>query len=286
MFLGLWEHKVRSNPQVSVVKRKEVQRMKAKKRTKRGRRGLMITGIVVLAAAILLMLFLLMFQVRKIEVTGNTYISENEVVQWIQLDPYGSNSFYLWAKYKYTEPTQHSSLEAVEVKLKNPWTLSVRVYEKKMVGFVCYGNDFVYFDREGKVLAKDQEFRDGVPLIEGLTVSGAELYEILPVEDETIFNVILEATQMLAKYEVTADRIVSKDSELYLYFDSICVQIGNSNLENRVIQIPPILEKLDGKRGLLHLESYQNNDSMISFEENVWPEGMQDEEETESDQNE
>jgi len=276
--------------------------MKPRKKSKRRNRGLLLTGIIVLAAACLVVLFLMLFQVRKIEVSGNTYMPEAEVAEWIQSDRYATNSFYIWAKYKFTEPTEHPSLEAVEVKLKNPWTVSVRIYEKKMVGFVYYENDFVYFDREGKVLAKDLEFRDGVPLIEGLIVSGAELYETLPVEDETIFETILEATQMLAKYEMRADRIVCLDSELYLYFGSICARVGNINLENRIIQIPPILEELGDKRGLLHLENYQNADSLISFEENVWPDEMQNEEspdkesqegenqsnqgETESDQNE
>lgn len=255
--------------------------MKSGKRTKSGRRSLMIAGIAVVAVLLVLVLFLLLFQLRGIEVTGNTYVSQDEVAEWVQEDRYATNSLYLWAKYKFTDPTLYPALDGVEVNLKNPWTISVRVYEKKMVGFVYDETNYVYFDGEGMVLAIDMEFRDGVPFIEGLTVSGAVLYETMPVEEASVFEVILEATQVLEKNEIATDRIVIKDSELYLYFSSVCARLGNTNLENRIIQIPPILEKLEDKKGTLHLENYQNSDSYISFDENVWPDEAQNEAQSE-----
>jgi len=245
--------------------------MKVRKRTNKIRRGWKAAGITALIAAVLLVGVLLLFNIQEIEVSGNQYLTDQEVAEWVQKDKYATNALYLLMKFKFGDPELHPNIETAEVKLKNPWTVSVRVYEKKMVGFIFDGNNMVYFDREGNVLEISMEFRDGVPLIEGLTVSEAELYQLLPVVDEKTFDVILEATRMIEKYELSADRIVCIDSEVYLYFGSICVRVGVENLENRIIQISPILEKLEGKKGLLHLENYQDSNSVISFEENVWP---------------
>lgn len=251
--------------------------MKIKKGRRKKWRGIFIAGFVVLSLAILIVLFLILFQVRKINITGNSYVTEEQIVSWIQEDDYMSNSVYAWAKYKFTEPEQHPSLEAIEVNVKNPWTISVKVYEKTLVGFVYYDNHYVYFDHEGVVQEKSLVLHEGVPLIEGLPITGAVIYEKLPIDEEKIFEVILETTQMLSKYEIVADRVLCIDSELYLYFGAVCVRVGNSNIENRVIQIPPILEKLEGRKGILHLEKFKNSGDMISFEENVWPEEQQEE---------
>jgi len=245
--------------------------MKVKKRTKKIRRGWKVAGITALIAAVLLVGVLLLFHVQEIKVSGNQYLTDQEVAEWVQKDKYTTNALYLWAKFKFGAPELHPNMETLEVKLMNPWTISVRVYEKKMVGFVFDRNNMVYFDREGNVLEISMEFRDGVPLIEGLTANTAKLYQSLPVADEKVFDAILEVTRMMEKYELSADRIVCIDSELYLYFGSICVRVGAENLENRIIQIPPILKKLEGKKGLLHLENYQDSNSMINFDENVWP---------------
>ena len=41
----------------------------------------------------------LLFQTKKIEVTGNQYCQEKELVEWIQKDKYAFNSLYIWWKY-------------------------------------------------------------------------------------------------------------------------------------------------------------------------------------------
>lgn len=229
-------------------------------------------AMVVLLIAILLITVLLFCHVRRINIVGNKFVTDEEIADWIQSDRYADNSLYVWQKYKSGRFIMHPKLEAVEVSLKNPWTLKVRVYEKKMVGFVSYEDNFVYFGRDGFVLAIDREYRDGIPPIEGLPVSGAKLNEKLPVEDKEIFESLLKATQTMAKQNLTANRIVCQDGEIFLYFGRVCAQIGKSNLESRILQIPPILEKLGDKKGTIHLEHYQDNKDMISFSSDVWPE--------------
>ena len=47
-----------------------------------------------------------------------------------------------------------------------------------------FGDDCVYFDKDGIVLAQTTEWWDDVPCIEGLAVDKVTLYEELPVSKE------------------------------------------------------------------------------------------------------
>ena len=62
-----------------------------------------------MAAALLGYLILLLFEVKKIEVKGTVYTSEQEVLDWVQEDKYSSNSLYILWKYGSKETKQASS---------------------------------------------------------------------------------------------------------------------------------------------------------------------------------
>lgn len=231
-----------------------------------------ITLSVMLFCAVLIA-FLLLFQVRKIEVEGNKYLMEHEVRQWIQNDDWAANSISLIVKYNLTEAELLPALEDVKIGLKNPWTVSIRVKEKNVVGYLIVDDDFVYFDEDGIVLEKSREWRDELPCIEGLSVKKVELFKELPIakKDKNVFKYLKEMTAALEKYELSPKKVVCHESQLYLYFDNKCVSLGNSNFAEKISQIPPILDKLGKKKGTLHLENYDESNTTISFEKGVLP---------------
>ena len=47
--------------------------------------------------------------------------------------------------------------------------------------------------------------------------------------------------------------------------------LGNENIENRISQITPIMEKLGEQSGTLHLENYDSENTIISFDKDVLP---------------
>jgi cell division protein FtsQ len=51
-----------------------------------------------------------------------------------------------------------------------------------------------------------------------------------------------------------------------LYFNGVCVKLGKSNFDKKIVELPPILEKLEGKEGTLFMEHYTSG--RISFKEN------------------
>lgn len=223
--------------------------------------------------SLLMIVFLLVFQIRTIEVTGNTYMSKEEVLAFVQEDELATNSVYLLCKFHFTEYELPRGVEAITVKMKAPWRVKVTVKEKKIAGGILLNDEYVYFDKDGLVLEKSYEPREEIYYIEGLELSGAQTGQKLVVSeaDERVFSMMAEISEALEKRELAPDQILYQDAGFYLYFDQICAELGNSNLTQRIAQVPPILKKLTEKKGTLHLENYGQTSTTVSFEKNVLP---------------
>lgn len=244
---------------------------KGKKRIKK--RTILGAILIIMIACTVMIVFLLLFQVRGIEVEGNRYLTTQEVADWMCQDDLSSNSVYLMWKYHFSDYELLPAIEEVKVGMKSPWTVKVTVKEKRIVGYIILGDDFVYFDKDGIVLAKTREWWDDVACIEGLSVKEVKVFEELPVSkaNKKAFQQLLEMSASLKKYELKPERITCVGSEIYLYFGKVCVNVGDENLPDRIAQITPILEKLGNKKGTLHLENYSENNTTSSFEKGVLP---------------
>ena len=83
------------------------------------------------------------------------------------------------------------------------------------------------------------------------------------MDNEKVFSYIVELTKEIKKNDLEPDRIVWEDNSMDLYFENVCVRLGRSRFDEKVVQLPPILEKLEGKTGVLDME-YYNEASQIS----------------------
>lgn len=249
------------------------EREKPSKRTIR--RGIAVLVIVfVMLVCILMITLLLIFQIRKIKVNGNTYLTAAEIQDWVEQDDAFGNSLYLMYKVHFTDFELLPTMEDAKIKMVNPWTIQVDVTEKKAVGYIVMPDEeCVYFDEDGRALAKTTEWWDNIPRVDGITISDVTLYEELPVskENKKAFKSLLEISTTLAKYELVPTSLSVVDSEVYLYFGNKCVILGHENIEKRIAQITPILEKLGDQKGTLHLEDYSEKNTTISFEKDFLP---------------
>ena len=78
-------------------------------------------------------------------------------------------------------------------------------------------------------------------------------------------------TSFSSKCDLAPDKIVCSGSDLYLFFGNKCVNVGHTNLEERIMQISPILEKLGDQGGTLYLENFNTDNITITFEKDVIP---------------
>lgn len=244
---------------------------KNEKRQKKTGHALYAFVVLILGIAIIAMAILLLFHVQVIEISGNKYINSSEIAASIQSDKNAKNSLYLMGKSMMGKITFPKAVESARVRMKAPWIIKVTVKEKKIVGYTIVEDEYVYFDDKGIVLSKSEVLMEKIPYIEGISVPEAKLYKELPVDEKRVFRNILEATKSFEKYKIKPERIVSSGAELTVYIGGVCAELGSGDMELKIAQIPPILQKLEGKSGTLDLRYYKETSEIISFKEGELP---------------
>lgn len=252
----------------------EVEERTRKKRKHKKKKGfghyLYAFVVLVLTIANISLALLLLTYVQDISVSGTKYSEEGEIVEWIQEDPLTRNSLYtLWKFNSGSYDDMPAYLDDVSVSLGAPWKVKVKVQEKEIMGCILSDGTYMYIDKEGLVLKESAESMERIPVIEGLAVGEVSLFEKIEVEDEKIFSYIANISDEIQQNELSPDRIVWEEDSMNLYFGDICVQLGKSNFDEKLVQVAPILEQLEGKSGTLHLEHYNSLSSKISFVDNT-----------------
>jgi cell division protein FtsQ len=158
-------------------------------------------------------------------------------------------------------------VEKMSVDCVSPDTVKIIVYEKSVAGYVEYLGKYMYFDKDGIVVESAEEPTEGIPQVTGLNFDYVVLYEKLPVANDEIFQDILDITQLLTKYEISADKIYfDQDEEMTLYFEDIRVRLGDSsNIDDKIISLKAILPQLEGQKGVLRMENYDESVKSITF---------------------
>ena len=241
--------------------------MKKKKRRKKWPVVIgILMGLFILAAGAVVL-----FRTRTVEVEGNSIYSENTIATWVQKDKLSVNTLYLLVKYNFLDSELPVGVEQMDVSLKNPWTVHVKVEEKELAGYVDCSGTYLYFDQNGIAVLKTKKQIEDAPYIEGLTFdeSDVEIGKTLPVEDDSIFGKIVDASRYLKKYSLAPDRISCVEGDVRLYFGIVEVLLGDGGYEEKLQQVEPILDKLaelyPKTAGTLHLENYDSASDAISF---------------------
>lgn len=237
-----------------------------KKRRKKRSHRLYAFVVLLFGFAIIVLAFLLLFHVQKIEVSGNDYLTEEEIIDAVQDDRLSKNSLYILGKYAVGRGTVLPCLDQIKVRMKSPWVLKVEVREKPIVGYIQNGEKYEYFDKEGLVVFESSVLKEGLPYIEGIEVGEIRLYHRLKSGDTRIFEQILETSKEVTKYELVTDRIVCEEDNICLYVGNVRICLGESVSSAQIAQIEPILEKLGNQEGTLHLEHYSEMNQTITFE--------------------
>lgn len=225
-----------------------------------------------LGIVIICLTLMILFYVQRIEIQGNEYCTDKEIAEIIQNDRFSINTLYVVAKYKTGKGEVPAGIESMSVRLKNPWTLSVSVVEKKAIGYFEHKKKRVYFDKEGTVILNGLIIVKDIPVVEGIKFKNVKQYKQLDCENPAVFDEINFTVQEMEKQELAVDKILYIDDRMYVYTGRICVSLGMDVTEDKIAQIKPIKKKLKKKKGTLHLENYSTGNETITFAIGEFPE--------------
>ena len=107
---------------------------KRKKQRREKRKGLIAAAVLLLVLLLAGVLAVTLFRIRDVEVTGNSFYSAQEIEDRVITDKYSQNSLYLYLKYKYFGQEELPFIDKLEISLKSPGKVRIRVYEKSIIG--------------------------------------------------------------------------------------------------------------------------------------------------------
>lgn len=244
--------------------------MREKRRKKARWKMILITILsLILVITVSALIVVKVFVVKNVKVQGNVLYDEALIKSTVLNDDYSWNSLYVFLKYTFLETEELPFIDTMEIKLENPNTLSIKVYEKGMMGYLYIPaiGENAYFDKDGFVVETSTRVIKDVPRIEGLQCTEVVLYEQLPT-DSKLLKQMLTLTQALKREELDPEIIrYGVANEPVLVYGSIEVALGSTEfLTQKVERIKKILPELKDMSGTLHLENWTESTTNIVFD--------------------
>lgn len=235
--------------------------------SRRKRKGIVIAAILFILAVCIGILAMQRIDNKSIIIEGNEKYTNDEMINFIFKSNWDKNPFMLYYKTKYGNQKRIPFVDTYEVEIISLNNVKITVYEKKIIGYVYYMGTNMYFDKDGTVVESSGEVLEGVPLVTGLNFDKIVLYEELPVGNDEVFNLILDTTQTLQKYNIGVDKIyISDGKEVTLYISEIEVLLGSdTDMNDKIRSLNDMLPNLEGLSGTLDLRIYNENSTGYTF---------------------
>ena len=216
---------------------------------------MILTAILIIAmlAGLCAILIWKVFVVKSVSVKGNEIYTDKQIEDWVLDKEYSWNSLYVYFENKCNKTEEIPFVDSLRIRLKSLQKLEITVVEKGILGYLyvpSLGKN-AYFDKDGFVVEISSEIIPGVTKINGLSVQTAELYKKLSIgENSKLLRTLLSVTQLLKKYERVPEVILIQNSNVYLSYGAIQVNLGSgTDLNEKILRMDQILLQLDGMRG-------------------------------------
>ncbi len=268
----------KSNPNLRLVKNNDIETEKKrggrreKLRFDRNKRAMILSVTLILLLTILIAGYEYIihnYTVTTVHVEGNVHYSNEEIMEMVMGGRFGNNSLFLSLKYKDKGMEDIPFIQAMDVEIEARDTIRIIVYEKALAGYVSYLGRYVYFDKDGIVVETSMEETAGIPQVTGLSFDHVILHEPLPVERPEVFDEVLNITQQLERYSMSADRIYfDTDYQVTLMFGEAKVALGDDQyIDEKIMKLQYILPDLIGKEGTLNMREYSEDTRSYTFEQ-------------------
>lgn len=207
------------------------------------------------------------FHIRNITVTGNGYLTAEQVTEAAELEV-GNNIFTFRTSKKEEKIASLPFVNTVNITRELPDQVFINITEcKPMAEILCGESLYLVVDKTGKILDSTNDWQKyGVPVMEGIGVTQFEVGKAIETESPYAVASMLKIAEELTKNEMTEqlEKIALKDEKIYLHFQNGCIaEIGSDpNYARQIVYFKESLRHLsEGQTGLL---TFTNNGE-VSF---------------------
>ncbi|WP_448782553.1 cell division protein FtsQ/DivIB [Blautia sp.] len=226
-----------------------------------------IAGVIGAGILVAMIAFFSYYKVDSVEVRGTSHYTDEEVKKMVLRGPLASNSVLAPLFYSTTKTDDIIYVDAFKVTQLNRSTICISVKEKKIVGCIKYLDSYIYFDRNGIFVEGSQTRDETVPYFDGIQVNKIVMDEKLDIKGDTVLNTAVALSTIFQKNDMIPDHIQFDSSySISLIYGDITVQLGkDEDLEEKMNRVIAIMPKIQGKKGILHMESVSTDTN--TFEE-------------------
>lgn len=209
------------------------------------------------------------FNVKSVEVCGNSIVSSEEIDALSQLK--GKNLFTINKGEAVKKILQNPYVKGAKIKRIIPSKVLIAIDEKKIKGIVKYNNQFIDIDEDGKMVQIINKFPDGsIPLLEGIKIQQYIPDEYVFKSEESKRKALKEVLCVTnfkeSKNVINRIQMIDSNNIIIGTVYGIDIRIGDSsNLEHKISYALSILDlkELKGRKGYIKI----NQDGTANFVE-------------------
>lgn len=253
--------------------KKQAQILKKKKKIKRIIK--LMTLFLLIIGGVVFALVSPIFNIDEINVTNNEQISTETIISLSQLQ-IGQNLFKFNKNKVEKELKTNPYIESADIRRKIPNKVEIIIEERKKNYNVEFLNGYAYINNQGYILEISEQKLD-LPVIQGISTEADQVTEgnRLNEQDLSKLETVIQIMNICKDYEldakVSAIDITNKsDYILYMQDENKTIHLGDeSNLSNKMLYVPAILEENKGKEGTIYVNGDINNNFKPRFWEKV-----------------
>lgn len=167
-----------------------------------------------LIAVLIVMFFTPLFNIKNVEIAGNSRISNSEITEMIG-EVTGKNLFSCRKGRIKNKLYKLAYVDKVSVKKKTfPPTVTVEIKECVPAFQAEYAGAFAVVDKLGKVLEQTAEKLENVPVMEGVTITSAKVGESVAFKDSETQKIIMSCIENMDKAGIIGDITVMSFADM------------------------------------------------------------------------
>lgn len=216
--------------------------------------------MMILTGAIICFLLSPIFNIKSIKISNNLKFSEDKYISLskIQLE---TNIFNISKKDIINNIKQNPYIETAEIKRKLPDEILIIVKERQATYMIEHNGSYIYMNNQGYFLEINDEALK-VPIIKGI-ITNQEEFQVgnrLCLQDLKKMEKVLEIASYATSYnlldKITIINIEDKNNYiLEMKDEEKIVYLGDaSNINERMLKLPLILEREKGNKGDIMLD--------------------------------
>ena len=215
------------------------------------------------------------FNINEITVKNNNQIATETIISLSELQK--DQNIFRFSRNKIEDQIRTNPyIESVTVKRKIPNRIEITVEERTKNYNVEFLNGYAYINNQGYILEISEQKLD-MPVIQGVSTEEEQIVagNRLNSDDLEKLETVIQIMNICKNYEldnkITSINISNKNNyELFIESEKKTIEIGDkSNLSNKMLYVPAIIEENKNKEGTIYLNGDINDNFRPRFREKV-----------------